>query len=112
MHSPKAETKIKNIFEKSRLDNYFTQNQVVQKNIDSLFISIPKSYNRINLKTEFDSYEYLIWVYAKQKYGSFYIGNSDSLPYKSYSKNMKPNDYYNIIIEDQNKHWQATFLPK
>jgi hypothetical protein len=111
VHSPKAETKIKNIFEKSRIDNYFTQNQVVQKNIDSLFRSIPKSYNRINLKTEFDSYEYLIWVYAKQKYDSFYIGNSDSLSYKSYAKNMKPNDYYNIIIQDQNKHWQARFLP-
>ncbi len=111
VHSPKAETKIKNIFEKSRLDNYFTQNQVVQKNIDSLFRSIPKSYNRINLKIEFDSYEYLIWVYAKQKYDSFYIGNSDSLPYKSYSKNIKPNDYYNIIIQDQNKYWQAKFLP-
>lgn len=111
VHSPKAETKIKNIFEKSRLDNYFTQNQVVQKNIDSLFRSILKSNNRINLKTEFDSYEYLIWVYAKQKYDAFYIGNSDSLPYKSYSKNIKPNDYYNIIIQDQNKHWQATFLP-
>jgi hypothetical protein len=111
VHSPKAETKIKNIFEKSRLDNYFTQNQVVQKNIDSLFRSIPTSYNRINLKTEFDSYEYLIWVYAKQKYDSFYIGNSDSLPYKSYSKNMKSNDYYNIIIQDQNKYWRATILP-
>jgi hypothetical protein len=111
VHSPKAETKIKNIFEKSRLDNYFTQNQVIQKNIDSLFKNIPKSYNRINLKTEFDSYEYLIWVYAKQKYDSFYIGNFDSLPYKSYSKNSKPNDYYNIIIQDQNKHWQARFLP-
>lgn len=111
VHSPKAETKIKNIFEKSRLDNYFTQNQVVQKNIDSLFRSIPTSYNRINLKTEFDSYEYLIWVYAKQKFDSFYIGNSDSLSYKSYSMNSKPNDYYNIIIQDQNKHWQARFLP-
>jgi hypothetical protein len=111
VHSPKAETKIKNIFEKSKLDNYFTQNQVVQKNIDGLFRTIPTSYNRIYLKTEFDSYEYLIWVYAKQKYDSFYIGNSDSLPYKSYSKNIKPNDYYNIIIQDQNKHWQARFLP-
>jgi hypothetical protein len=111
VHSPKAETKIKNIFEKSRLDHYFTQNQAVQKNIDSLFRTIPNSCNRINLKTEFDSYEYLIWVYAKQKYDSFYIGNSDSLPYKSYSKNSKPNDYYNIIIQDQNKHWQARFLP-
>lgn len=111
VHSPKAEVKIKNIFEKSRLDHYFTQNQLVQKNIDSLFRSIPKSYNRINLKTEFDSYEYLIWVYAKQKYDSFYIGNSDSLSYKSYSKNIKSNDYYNIIIQDQNKHWQARFLP-
>jgi hypothetical protein len=111
VHSPKAETKIKNIFEKSRLDHYFTQNPVVQKNIDSLFSNIPTSYNRINLKTEFDSYEYLIWVYAKQKFDSFYIGNSDSLTYKSYSKNIKPNDYYNIIIQDQNKHWNATFLP-
>lgn len=103
------------IFQKSRLDNYFTQNPVIQKNMDTLFSNISSintannSINGkhlfINLKTEFDSYEYMIWVYAKAKFkNGFYIGNSDNLKYRSYSKNMVDPKSFSIEITDKNKN--------
>jgi hypothetical protein len=110
----------KTIFQKSRLDNYFTQNPVIQKNMDTLFGNI-SSANReknlinsksihIDLKTEFDSYEYLIWVYAKAKLkNGFYIGNSDSLKYRSYSKNMVAPKSFNIELTDKNKNWTIKY---
>ena len=109
-HSPKASTRIKTVFEKNKLEHYFTQNPVIQNNIDSLFLSIPENKNMIDLKTEFDSYEYLIWVYAKNKYPNFYIGNSDTLLYKSYSKNIQSNSFYNLKIADKNKNWSFSIL--
>ena len=104
----------KTIFQKSRLDNYFTQNPGIQKNMDTLFnnISSANSVNNsingkhlfIDLKTEFDSYEYMVWVYAKAKFiNGFYIGNSDSLKYRSYSKNNIDPKLYNIELTDKNK---------
>lgn len=106
----------KTIFQKSRLDNYFTQNTVIQKYIDTVFSKISNantsknSMNRkpiyIDLKTEFDSYEYLVWVYAKANLkNGFYIGNSDSLKYRSYSKNSINPKLYNIEVSDKNKNW-------
>jgi hypothetical protein len=109
-HSPKASIRIKNVFEKNKMEHYFTQNPVIQNNIDSLFLSIPENKNIIDLKTEFDSYEYLIWVYAKNKYPNFYIGNSDTLLYKSYSKNVKSKSFYNLKIADKNKNWSFFIL--
>jgi len=108
------------IFQKSRLDNYFTQNPVIQKNLDTLFnnISSANSVNNsingkhlfINLKTEFDSYEYLVWVYAKAKLkNGFYIGNSDSLKYRPYSKNTIDPKFYNIEGSDKNKNWNIKY---
>jgi hypothetical protein len=102
------------IFQKSRLDNYFSQNPLIQKNMDKLFSNISSTNttkNSINekpifidLKTEFDSYEYLIWVYAKAKFKTgFYIGNSDSLKYRSYSKNIIGPNLYNIEVADKKK---------
>ena len=110
----------KTIFQKSRLDNYFTQNPVIQKNLDTLFnnISSANSANNsingkpifIDLKTEFDSYEYLIWVYAKAKFKTgFYIGNSDTLKYRSYSKNIIDPNMYNIELTDKNKNWTIKY---
>jgi hypothetical protein len=104
----------KTIFQKSRLDNYFSQNPLIQKNMDKLFSNISSTNttkNSINekpifidLKTEFDSYEYLIWVYAKAKFKTgFYIGNSDSLKYRSYSKNIIGPNLYNIEVADKKK---------
>lgn len=109
-HSPKASLRIKNVFEKSKMEHYFTQNPVVQNNIDSLFSQIPNDKNKIDLKTEFDSYEYLIWVYAKNKHSDFFIGNSDTIPYKSYYKNVKPTSFYNLEIVDKNKNWSFSIL--
>ena len=110
----------KTIFQKSRLDNYFTQNPVIQKNMDTLFSKITEANvlkNSINekpifidLKTEFDSYEYLIWVYAKANFKKgFYIGNSDSLKYRSYSKNIIDPKLYNIELADKNKNWTIKY---
>jgi hypothetical protein len=110
----------KTIFQKSRLDNYFTQNPVIQKNMDTLFsniLSANLANNSINgkpifidLKTEFDSYEYLVWVYAKAKFkNGFYIGNLDSLKYRSYSKNTIDSKLYNIEVSDKNKNWTTKY---
>lgn len=109
-HSPKASIRIKTVFEKNKMEHYFTQNPVVQNNIDILFSEIPNDKNKIDLKTEFDSYEYLIWVYSKNKYSNFFIGNSDDLPYKSYSKNVKTKSFYNLKIADKNKNWSFFIL--
>ena len=110
----------KTIFQKSRLDNYFTQNPGIQKNMDTLFseISLANALKKtitgkpifIDLKTEFDSYEYLIWVYAKANFkNGFYIGNSDTLKYRSYSKNIIDPKLYNIELADKNKNWTIKY---
>ena len=110
----------KTIFQKSRLDNYFTQNPVIQKNLDTLFNNITSANSAdnsingkpifIDLKTEFDSYEYMVWVYAKAKFkNGFYIGNSDSLKYRSYSKNIIDPKFYNIEVSDKNKNWTIKY---
>ena len=110
----------KTIFQKSRLDNYFTQNPSIQKNIDTLFRKISQSNTLkgsisskpifIDLKTEFDSYEYLIWVYAKAKFkNGFYIGNSNTLKYRSYSKNTIDPKLYNLELTDKNKNWTIKY---
>jgi hypothetical protein len=110
----------KTIFQKSRLDNYFTQNPFIQKNLDTLFDNISSANlanNLINgkpifidLKTEFDSYEYMVWVYAKTKFtNGYYIGNSDNLKYRSYSKNTINPKLYNIEVSDKNKNWTIKY---
>ena len=108
------------IFQKSRLDNYFTQNPGIQKNMDTLFTKITEanvSKNSItgkpifiDLKTEFDSYEYLIWVYAKANFkNGYYIGNSDSLKYRTYSKNTIDPKLYNLEVNDKNNNWTIKY---
>jgi hypothetical protein len=110
----------KTIFQKSRLGNYFTQNSGIQKNMDTVFSKISQanlSNNSItgkpifiDLKTEFDSYEYLIWLYAKANFkNGFYIGNSDNLKYRSYSKNTIDSKLYNIEVIDKNKNWTIKY---
>jgi hypothetical protein len=110
----------KTIFQKSGLDNYFTQNPRIQKNMDTLFGNLSSESTAknsisgkpifIDLKTEFDSYEYLIWVYAKAKFkNGFYIGNSDNLKYRSYSKNSIDPKLYNIEVSDKNKNWTIKY---
>ena len=100
------ETDKKTIFQKSRFENYFTENPVIKDNIDSLMSRIPKNINKIDLRTEYDSYEYLIWVYSKKFFNNnFYIGSSDNVGYKSYSKNIKDSNFYSLQITDKNRYW-------
>jgi hypothetical protein len=110
----------KTIFQKSRLANYFTQNPGMQKNIHTLFsniLSANLANNPINgkqiyidIKTEFDSYEYMVWVYAKAKFkNGFYIGNTDSLKFRTYSKNMVDPNSFNIELTDKNKNWTIKY---
>ena len=101
----------KTIFQKTELENYFTENPSVQKNIESLFEKLPKNKNRIDLRTEYDSYEYLIWVYSKKYFNNkFYIGSSENISYKSYSKNLKDSNFYSLQITDKNKYWSYKIL--
>ena len=101
----------KTIFQKSELENYFTENPNIQKNFDMLFSKLPKSKNRIDLRTEYDSYEYLIWVYSKKYYNNnFYVGSSEQFGYNSYIKNLQPSKYFSIQITDQNKCWSHKIL--
>ena len=108
------------IFQKSRIDNYFPQIPNIKENLKSIFDSIlNRDINNkliitnpivINLKTEFDSFEYLIWVYAKNKFkNGFYIGNADTLKYRSYSKNSIDSKLYNIELSDKNKKWTIRY---
>lgn len=101
----------KTIFQKSRLENYFTENVAIQKNIISLLSRIPKNINNIDLRTEYDSYEYLIWINSKKYFNNkFYIGCSDNVGYKSYSKNLKDTNFYSLQITDKNKYWTYKVL--
>jgi hypothetical protein len=101
----------KTVFQKTELENYFTENPSVQKNIDSLFVKLPENKNRIDLRTEYDSYEYLIWVYSKKYYNNnFYIGSAEKVGYNSYSKNIQPINYYSIQFSDINKNWSYKIL--
>jgi hypothetical protein len=101
----------KTVFQKTELENYFTENPSVQKNIESLFEKLPKNKNRIDLRTEYDSYEYLIWVYSKKYFNNkFYMGSSENVIYKSYSKNLKDSNFYSLQITDKNKYWSYKIL--
>ena len=101
----------KTVFQKTELQNYFTENPSVQKNIDSLFATLPKNKNRIDLITEYDSYEYLIWVYSKKYFNNkFYIGSAENVGYKSYSKNLRDSNFYSLQISDKDKYWSYKIL--
>ena len=105
------DTDKKTVFQKTVLENYFTENPSVQKNIDSLFVKLPENKNRIDLRTEYDSYEYLIWVYSKKYFNNmFYIGSSENVGYKSYSKNLKDSNFYSLQISDKNRNWTYKVL--
>jgi hypothetical protein len=101
----------KTVFQKTELENFFTENPSVQKNIELLFVKLPKNKNRIDLRTEYDSYEYLIWLYSKKYFNNkFYIGSSENVGYKSYSKNLKDTNFYSLQISDKNRNWTYKVL--
>ena len=100
----------KTVFQKTRLENYFGQQPFLKANFDQLFQNIPKDKSKLNIKTEFDSFEYLVWVYSKSKFDSFYIGSLNHSRYKSYPLNIKPSSFYNIELTDQEKKWSYKIL--
>jgi hypothetical protein len=112
-HSPKAADKIKTVFDKNRLDNYFVWTPFLQKQLDTVFSQIPLDKNRIDLTTEFDSHEYMIWLYAQKHYkGDFYIGTSQNIHYKPFPQNFPKADSYTIALSDSVMHWKSIILSK
>lgn len=112
-HSPKAAEKIKTVFEKNRMDNYFVWTPFLQKQLDTVFNQIPLDKNRIDLSTEFDSHEYMIWLYAQKHFkGDVYIGTSQNIHYKPFPQNFPKADNYTIALSDSVMHWKSGILSK
>lgn len=91
------------IFQKSRNENYFANQPYLFHTYIKLFDSIPRNRNRVSLEIRGDSYEYPIWVFARQKFGNnFKIGHAE-LNFKFNSRNHfppRPNDI--VIVENKN----------
>jgi hypothetical protein len=52
----------------------------------------------------------MVWVYAKAKFkNGFYIGNTNSLEYRSYSKNLVDPKSFSIELTDKNKNWTIKY---
>ena len=110
----------RSVFQKSRIDNYFPQIPNIKENLNNIFVNIlnrntdskqiSKNPLIIDLKTEFDSFEYLIWIYAKANFkNGYYISNSDNLKFRTYSKNSIDSKFYNIEVSDKNKNWTIEY---
>ncbi len=105
-HSPKMLEGSKTIFQRTKMDHYFAQNPSLQSNLVAVFDSLAPAQNKILLETEFDSYEYLAWVLAKEKFGSnFYIGYLPNGKYMSNEANIQPPSFYNSKLKDLKSHW-------
>ena len=105
-HSNKNTQPFKPLFKRTQLDHYFAQNPSLQTNLVSVFDSLNPSNNKLLLTTEFDSYEYLIWVLAIQKLNNnFYIGYLPNNKYNSHIINIKPAHFYNTQLVDTKSHW-------
>lgn len=105
-HSPKLAQGNKTLFQRSKIDHYFAQNPSLQTNLVKVFDSLSSTQNRILLATEFDSYEYLVWVLAKNKLQSnFYIGYLPNGRYHSNTKNVQSDSFYNTKLVDFKSHW-------
>ncbi len=112
-HSPKAAEGSKTIFQKTREENYFVWTPFLQKQLDTLFEKIPPTASKINLSTEFDSHEYMIWQYAKKHFNhTFYIGTAQGFRYKPYIQNNPPASFYNLSLVDSSIHWKSIVYNK
>ena len=115
-HSPKAALGSKTVFEKSRMENYFVWTPFLQNQLDSLFSTIPMRNPKMDslkmdIITEFDSHEYMIWLYTKQKFGDhFYIGSAQNIQYQPFKSNDRSSNYFNIALKDSVMHWKSTAL--
>ena len=85
----------------------------MQKQLDTVFNQVPIDKNRIDLSTEFDSHEYMIWLYAQKHFkGDFYIGTSQNIHYKPFPQNSPKADSYTIALSDSVMHWKSVILSK
>jgi hypothetical protein len=113
-HSPKASQGGKTVFQKTRLENYFVWTPFLQNQLDTLYSAIPQVVNKqdtlkIDISTEFDSHEYMIWYYAKQKFGQqLYIGTTQNINYQPFSQNTPKPDFYNLALSDSVMHWKSS----
>ncbi len=105
-HSSKLALGNKSLFKRSKIDHYFAQNPGLQSNLVAVFDSLNPAQNRILLSSEFDSYEYLVWVLAKDKMQpNFYIGYLPNGKYQSHASNVEPAFFYNTKLVDFKSHW-------
>ena len=117
-HSPKAALGSKTVFDKTRMENYFVWTPFLQNQLDSLFGTIQMANHKtdslkLNIITEFDSHEYMIWLYARQKFGhQFYIGSAQNIQYQPFKPNDRSSNYYNIALKDSVMHWKSIKLSK
>ena len=112
-HSPKAAEGRKTIFQKTREENYFIWTPFLQKQLDTVFKKIPPTANKINLSTEFDSHEYMIWHYAQKQFNHpFYIGTAQGFKYKPFTQNNQPVSFYNLSLVDSSMHWKSIVYNK
>jgi hypothetical protein len=112
-HSPKAAEGSKSIFQKTRVENYFVWTPFLQKQLDTLFVKIPPTANKINLSTEFDSHEYIIWQYANKHLNHpIYIGTAQGFRYKPFTQNNPPASFYNLSLVDSSMYWKSIIYNK
>ena len=97
------------IFQKSRNENYFVNQPYLFQTYSKLFDSIPRNRNRISLEIRGDSYEYPIWVFARQKFGdNFKIGHA-GLNFKFKSRNNFPPSLNDIVIFEHKNHLETKY---
>jgi hypothetical protein len=112
-HSPKAALGGKTVFQKSRMENYFVWTPFLATQLDTLFSNLPMNQSKMDtvkmdIITEFDSHEYMIWLKAREKFGShFYIGSAQNITYHPYKSNNRPSNYFNIALKDSAMHWKS-----
>lgn len=112
-HSPKADEGSNTVFQKTREENYFVWTPFLQKQLDTLFEKIPPTVSKINLSTEFDSHEYMIWEYAKKHFNHpLYIGTAQGFKYKPFIQNNPPPSFYNLSLVDSSMHWKSIVYNK
>ena len=112
-HSPKAAEGSKTVFQKTREENYFVWTPFLQKQLDTLFEKIPPTSNKINLSIQFDSHEYMIWLYAQKYFNHpFYIGTAQGFKYKPFIQNNPPATFYNLSLLDSSMHWKSMVYRK
>ncbi len=112
-NSPKAAEGSKTIFQKTREENYFVWIPFLQKQLDTVFENIPPTANKINLSTEFDSHEYIIWQYANKHLNHpIYIGTAQGFKYKPFIQNNPAASFYNLSLVDSSMHWKSIVYNK